>query len=122
MTSNSGTPTNDSALRAAITEAIRRSPLKRSVICERLTELTGVRVSESMLADFTSESKKAARFPLLFSAALCEILDDDSIGLLGVRPRIRLLAAFAERELAGHRDQREREAMREQLLKKDSQA
>jgi hypothetical protein len=112
----------DSKLREAITAAIKRSPLKRSVICERLTQLVGVRVSESMLTDFTSESKRAVRFPLLFSAALCEILDDDEVGLLGVRPRIRILVEFAERELAGFREQREREAMREQLLKKDGQA
>jgi hypothetical protein len=75
-----------------------------------------------MLNDFTSDSKKAVRFPLLFSAALCEILNDDSIGLFGVRPRIRLLVEFAERELACHRHLGEREVMRERLLKKDGQA
>jgi hypothetical protein len=106
----------DLDLRALITDAIRRSPLKRAAIAEALTAKLGIRVTESMLNDFTSDSKKAVRFPLLFSAALCEILDDDSIGLFGLRPRIRSLVEFAERELSGYRDQKEREALRERLM------
>ena len=113
---------SDQELRRLITEAIRRSPLKRSVIAETLSAKLGIRVTEHMLNDFTSEKRKDVRFPLLFSSELCEILNDDSIGLFGVRPRIRRLVEFAERELAGHRDQREREALREELLKKDVQA
>lgn len=117
---NTGTHADlDRQLRAAITQAIKRSPLKRSVICERLTAIVGVPVSENMLNDFTSDSKRNVRFPLLFASALCEILDDDSIGLFGVRPRIRKMFEFAERALAGHRDQRELDALREHLLKKD---
>ncbi len=80
------TPPNvDSALRQLITDVIRRSSKKRLQIAQELTELLGTRVTEGMLNDFSSESKKAVRFPLAFSAALCEILDDDSVGLLGVR-------------------------------------
>jgi len=78
--------------------------------------MLGIRVTESMLDDYTAESKKAVRFPLLFSSALCEILDDDSIGLFGLRPRIRSLIEFAERELRGYRDQKERQELRERLM------
>ena len=116
MQDNSGTPDSDRELRALIATAIKRSPLKRSVICEKLTAVVGVRVSENMLNDFTAPNRRAVRFPLLFACALCEILDDDSIGLFGVRPRIRKLVEFAELVLAGERHQREREALRETLL------
>src|SRR6185437_14587443 len=113
---------SDQELRRLITEAIRRSPLKRSVIAETLSAKLGIRVTEHMLNDFTSEKRKDVRFPLLFSSELCEILNDDSIGLFGVRPRIRRLVEFAQLELDGHRSQREREALRDELLKKDGQA
>ncbi len=112
------TPPNvDSALRQLITDVIRRSSKKRLQIAQELTELLGTRVTEGMLNDFSSESKKAVRFPLAFSAALCEILDDDSVGLLGVRPRIRKLVALAEKELAAEKDARDRQRLREELGK-----
>jgi hypothetical protein len=107
---------SDHQLRKLITDAIRRSPLKRLAIAEALTAKLGIRITEHMLNDFTSDNKKGVRFPLLFSAALCDILDDDSIGLFAVRPRIRILIEFAERTLAGERGQRELEELRERLL------
>ena len=116
MEQNTRYSDSDRALRELITAAIRRSPLKRAAIAEALTDKLGIRVTEHMLNDFTSDSKKAVRFPLLFSAALCEILDDDSIGLFAVRPRVRSLVDFAERELHGCRDQKERQELRERLL------
>jgi hypothetical protein len=68
------TETNrDRALRELISDAIRRSPKKRTQIAEELTALLGIRVTEHMLNDFTSDSKKGVRFPLLFCEALCEI-------------------------------------------------
>lgn len=121
MEKNSDTAADrDHALRALITNAIRRSPLKRAAIAEALTSKLGIRVSEAMLNDYTADNKRGVRFPLLFSSALCEILDDDSIGLFAVSPRIRLLVEFAERELAGFRDQRELDTLREQLLAESS--
>jgi hypothetical protein len=109
-------PEMDRDLRRALANAIRRSPKKRPQIAEELTAIVGVRVTEHMLNDFTSDNKKGVRFPLLFSAALCDILNDDSIAFLAVRPRIRSLVEFAEREIAGFRDQRERETLRDSLL------
>jgi len=107
---------SDHTLRKLITDAIRRSPLKRAAIAEALTERLGLRVTEHMLNDFTSDNRKGVRFPLLFSSALCEILDDDSIGLFAVRPRIRRLVEFAERRLSGDKDQIEIETLRDSLL------
>jgi len=106
----------DAELRCLITAVIRRSTKKRSQIAEEMSSFLGVRVTEGMLNDYTSDSKKGVRFPLAFSAAICEVLDDDAIGLLGVRLHIRKLVEFAERELAGFRSQREREALRDELL------
>ena len=114
MQGNIGTPDRD--LRALLAGAMKRSPLKRSAIAESLTAKLGIRVTEGMLNDYTAENRKAVRFPLLFSAALCEILDDDSIGLFGVRPRIIRLIEFAEAELRGLRDARQRDKMKQELL------
>jgi hypothetical protein len=119
MRENFGHPVTsdpDRELRTLIAKAISRSPLKRAAIAEALTLKLSIRVTENMLNDFTSDSKKGVRFPLRFSSALCEILDDDSIGLFGVRSRIRHLVEFAERELAGYRDQKEREELRGRLM------
>jgi hypothetical protein len=109
----------DLELRHLITIEIRKSPKKRSQIAKEMSDILGLRVTESMLNDFTSESKKAVRFPLAFSAALCEVLDDDSVGLMAVRPRVRLMVEFALRELAALKDERERQLLRDELLKKD---
>lgn len=106
----------DSQLRSLLSAAIKRSPLKREVIAEELTNRLGIRVTLAMLNDYTATNRKAVRFPLLFSAALCEVLDDDSIGLFGVRPRIRRLVEFAEAELQGIRSMRDLDALRESLL------
>jgi hypothetical protein len=110
----------DRELRRIIAEAIHRSSKKRLQIAEELTAMLHMRITENMLNDFTSLNKRNVRFPLLFSAPLCEILNDDSIELFAVRPRIVQLVRFAERELAGFRDQREREQMREELLRQIS--
>src|SRR4051794_12962971 len=110
MDRNTGTSgaERDRILRKLIADGIRRSPKKRPQIAEELSAMLGIRITENMLNDFTSGNKKGVRFPLLFSAALCEVLDDDSIGLFGVRTNIRRLVEFAERELHLCRDQRER--------------
>lgn len=107
---------SDRHLRGLITDAIRRSPLKRAAIAEELTAKLGFRVTEHMLNDFTSENRKSVRFPLLFSSALCEILNDDSIGLWALRPQIRRLVEFAEKHLAALRDKQELDSLRDQLL------
>jgi hypothetical protein len=110
----------DSRLRDLITKAIKRNPKSRTQIADALTAMLGIRVTTFMLNDFTSATKKGVRFPLLFSAALCEVLDDDEIGLFAVRPRIKQLIQFAECELAGLHAKRELDALRERLLLDES--
>jgi hypothetical protein len=107
---------SDRTLRNLIAAAIKRSPKKRLQIAEELTAFLGIRVTEHMLNDFTSDNKKSVRFPLLFTAALCDILEDDSIALFALRPGIRAKLEFAELQLKGCRTQRELDSLREQLL------
>lgn len=106
---------DDSGLRALITSAIKRSSKKRAQIADELTAITGIRVTEHMLNDFTSEFKKGVRFPLIFCAALCDILDDDSIALCALRPHLRERLEFVERELRACQQQRELEELRGRL-------
>ena len=106
----------DTILRRLVTEAIRHCPKKRAQIAEELTSLLGLRVTEHMLNDFTSTRKKPARFPAVFIAPLCQITGDDSLQRFVMGAHLRKLVEFGERELAGFRSQREREALRDELL------
>jgi hypothetical protein len=112
-----GSEDEDRELRRAISEALRRSPKSRVQIADELSARLGRRITRHMIDDFTSECKKQARFPLAFSAALCEILDDDSIAVLALRPRARKLLELAKRELAASADERDRQRLRDELLK-----
>ncbi len=106
----------DSELRRLVTEMIRRCPKKRLQIAEELSAKLGHRVTEHMLNDFTSEGKKPARFPAYFIAPLCEIVGNDELQRFVMSERLRKLVDFAEREVAAQREQRDRDALRDELL------
>ncbi len=106
----------DSELRRLVTEMIRRCPKKRLQIAEELSAKLGHRVTEHMLNDFTSEGKKPARFPAYFIAPLCEIVGSDELQRFVMSDRLRKLLDFAEREVAAQREQRDRDALRDELL------
>ena len=59
--------------RAAISEAIKGCPLSRPQIAARMSELTGVEITTSMLNSWTAESKDQHRFPAIFLPAFYEV-------------------------------------------------
>lgn len=105
----------DAALRRTVTEIIRRSTKSRAQIAEELGKRMHQRVTEHILNDFTSERKKAARFPAAFIEAFCEITGDDKLQRLVMGERLRKLVEFAERELAASKEERERQRLRDEL-------
>ena len=106
----------DAALRALLTQAIRRCPKSRQQIADELGARLGQRITVYMLNDFTSESKKPARFPACFIAPLCEVIGSDDLQRFVLSERLRRLLDFAERELAAIRSDRERRHLGEELL------
>jgi len=82
----------DLGLRRLLTAAIKRSGKKRPQIAEEMTPLVGVRVTESMLNDFTATSKRGVRFPAAWLSAFCIVTMDDgpSLALLSAEHRARL--------------------------------
>jgi hypothetical protein len=110
------TGTADNQLRKLLTDIIRDCPKKRLQIAEELSELLGQSVTVHMLNDFTSESKKPARFPALFILPLCQVVGDDRLQRHVMGNRLRMLVEFAERELAASRDEFERTRLRNELL------
>lgn len=65
-----------SAIRRGISEAVRRSGLKRWEIAGRMSELLGVEVTESMLNAWSAESREDRRFPAEYLAAFCYVTGD----------------------------------------------
>ena len=106
----------DSGLRSLLTEIFRRCPKSRQQVADELSSLLGQRITVYMLNDFTSESKKPARFPACFVAPLCEIIGSDELARFVISDRLRRLLDFAERELAAVRGDRERRRITEELL------
>ncbi|MBE3574569.1 MAG: hypothetical protein IMW99_03805 [Firmicutes bacterium] len=63
-------------IRAGISEAIRKSGMKRWEIAGRISELTGCEVTESMLNAWSAESRDDRRFPAELLAAFCYVTGD----------------------------------------------
>jgi hypothetical protein len=106
----------DAALRRILSDIFTDFKGKRAQLAEELSIRAGRRISCSMLNAFAAQSNETARFPAALIVHLCDITDDDRLQRLVMGPRLRKLVEFAEKELAGIRDQREREALRESLL------
>jgi len=62
----------DRQFRAAISDALKRCPLSRWQVAARMSELTGVEITKTMLDSWTAESKENHRFPAIFLPAFCE--------------------------------------------------
>jgi hypothetical protein len=70
---------HEARLRGAITRMIRRSPLGRAVIADRLSQRLGEQITEDMLNNFTADSHRNHRIPLLIAIGLSVILEDRTI-------------------------------------------
>jgi hypothetical protein len=107
---------SDATLRRLLSDILTEGSEKRNEIAEKLSARAGRRISCSMLNAFAAPSNETARFPAALIIHLCEITGDDRLQRFVMGPRLRRLVEFAERELHGCRDQREREALRDSLL------
>jgi hypothetical protein len=71
-----GAADDDPITRGILADALKRSPLSREQVAERMSWLTSRTISASMLFDFTAESKAAHRFPFAWARAFCQALND----------------------------------------------
>jgi hypothetical protein len=61
----------DTELRHKITNELKKCPYSRYHIAGRMSELTGVEITKTMLDSWTAESKELHRFPAIFLPAFC---------------------------------------------------
>jgi hypothetical protein len=108
---------SDAALRRLLSDIFSAFSGKRAQLAEELSARAGRRISCSMLNAYCSLTGETARFPVALILPLAQITGDDRLQRYVMGPHLRRLVEFAERELHGCRDQREREALREQLLR-----
>ncbi len=106
----------DAAIRELLSDVFTAFNEKRPQLAVELSDRARRRISTSMLNAFAAQSNETARFPAALVLPLCEITGDDRLQRLVMGPRLRKMVEFAERELAGFRSQREREALRDELL------
>jgi hypothetical protein len=71
-----GSCDDNNVVRLIVAEAIKASGKKREQIADEMTLRSGVRVSASMLNDYSAESKSDHRFPFLLARAFCEVTND----------------------------------------------
>jgi hypothetical protein len=83
----------DGEVCAIITRAIKRSGMRREEIVSAFFARFGIRITVSMLNDYSAASKKHTRFPLSFVQAFCEITGDDSLRKFAAGVRIAKAAA-----------------------------
>jgi hypothetical protein len=67
---------DDSIVRGAVAEAIRKSPKSREVIAEEISELTGRTVTLQMVNGWTGESQQSHSFPFRLLRAFCHVTGD----------------------------------------------
>lgn len=90
------TDASDRAFRRLVTETIRRCPKKRAQVADELTMILGSRVTAHMLNSFTSDAKRAFRFPGFFIRPFCEITGDDALQRQVLSPRLLRLLELGE--------------------------
>jgi hypothetical protein len=87
---------HEDCFRKLLAHAIRKSGLTREQIALALSDRVCVRVTVSMLNDYTASSKAHTRFPATFLGALCEILGDDSLHRFAAGPLAPAIKGFEE--------------------------
>jgi hypothetical protein len=62
----------DRSFREAISAALKQCPLSRYQVAARMSELTDMDITKTMLDSWTADSKEQHRFPVIFLPAFCE--------------------------------------------------
>ena len=74
-------------MRQVFAHALRRHDRYR--VAEHLSAMTGLKITERMVNDWCSPSRKTLRIPLSIVRAVCEITEDDALALLAMRANLR---------------------------------
>ncbi|MDR1702482.1 MAG: hypothetical protein LBR56_06880 [Sporomusaceae bacterium] len=69
-------------IKETLSHALKNAPCKRWEIAGRMSEYTGVEITESMLNTWTAESKETHRFPMEYGPAFCWATGDYGIAEL----------------------------------------
>ncbi|WP_425058401.1 hypothetical protein SCACP_30510 [Sporomusa carbonis] len=69
-------------IKEALSQALKNAPCKRWEVAGRMSEYTGVEITESMLNAWTAESKESHRFPMEYGPAFCWATGDYTIAEL----------------------------------------
>lgn len=76
--SNEGTANIRDALRLALTNALKKSPLSRHQVAGEMSHLLSCSITKFMLDTWTCESKENHRFPAEYLPAFCKVTGDRS--------------------------------------------
>lgn len=62
-----------------LSREIKQSKFSRDEIADRMSQITGDRISTTMLNSWTAESKKLHRFPAQYISAFCHAVGSDGL-------------------------------------------
>lgn len=77
--STEGKASIDAAIRAIITEALKRCPLSRYEVAAKMSVILGVSITKEQIDSWSAESKQKHRFPLVYVGAFCQAAGDFEI-------------------------------------------
>ncbi len=66
-------------IRAIITDAMKKCPLSRAEIAEKMSGLLGRKITERQLNNYAADSRGEYRFPCEFERAFCAAVGDDRL-------------------------------------------
>jgi hypothetical protein len=87
----------DSDLRNLLSRLIKQSGKKRCRISDEMSRFGGLRISERMLNDWTSECHRSARFPASLIQPFCQAIRNDELQRRLVSERLRELIDLGEK-------------------------
>jgi hypothetical protein len=79
-----------------VSRSIRRSGITRKEICVLFAQRFGLRVTVSMLNDWTAASKAHTSFPVKLVDNFCEIVSDDSLQRFAAGKRLAKMIRLGE--------------------------
>lgn len=69
----------DAAVRALISESLKKCPLSRYEVAAKMSEILGVEITKAQIDSWSAESKENHRFPYIYTGAFCQVTGDKSL-------------------------------------------
>lgn len=69
----------DAAVRALISEALKKCPLSRYEVAAKMSEILGVEITKAQIDSWSAESKENHRFPYIYTGAFCMATGDKAL-------------------------------------------